>query len=113
MRHRRTGRAGSAWRFAWPAALLLVGFSFLVHRQHGTAAAVERAVAIHRMLGVVLIVAGGLRWLDVRRTANRLLALSWPLLLLVAAVLLLVYEEPEGAYHGEEPVHHAVPGPGR
>ena len=101
----RAGRlASSGWSLAWPAALIVVGVLFVVHEQHGTSEAVARATTIHRYLGAVLVLAGILSGLDVTRSRQvRWLAYAWGLMLLAAAVLLLAYREPPGAYHGTMP----------
>ena len=92
---------GTAWTLAWPAALAIVGVMFLVHQQHGTSEAIARATLVHRYLGTSLVLAGvlaGTHALRARRSGA--LGVAWPLALLVAAVLLIIYREPEGAYHG-------------
>lgn len=88
------------WHYAWPGVLVLIGGMFVFHAQHGSHEAVARAVRFHRLLGAVLIAAGLLAgshalW---RRLS---LAYLWPLVLLLAAVLLIVYREPEGAWELE------------
>ncbi|MBI3941782.1 MAG: hypothetical protein HY326_02115 [Chloroflexi bacterium] len=94
-----------AWEYIWPAALLFIGSLFLTHAQHGTGAAVVRAVRQHRMLGTTLIVAGLFRGMNIGLEAG-VFTLLWPIALLAAAVQFIVYREPEGAYevesgHGE------------
>jgi len=87
----------SAWAYVWPAALLIVGILFLTHAQHGTGAAVERAVWKHRWLGATLMGAGLLRFIEIIGGV----VLWWPLILLAAAVQLVLYREPAGAFEGE------------
>ena len=98
----RAGRVhGQAWMLAWPAALAIVGVMFLVHEQHGTSEAIARATMVHRYLGTSLVVAGVLAGTSaVRAQRGGVLGVAWALALLVAAVLLIIYREPEGAYHG-------------
>ena len=94
---------GRIWRLAWPAALLIVGGMFVVHQQHGTTDAVARATLLHRVLGSALIVAGLVAATNVLRPIHsRPLAMIWPLALLAASIMLLIYREPEGAYHGSQ-----------
>lgn len=101
-----------AWSLAWPMTLLLVGILFVVHRQHGTSAAVVRATLVHRWLGSVLIGAGVLAGLDAMRSRRGgLLGVGWAVMLLVASVLLMLYREPEGAYDGSMPQHERTKPP--
>lgn len=51
----------------------------------------------HRALGITLIVAGLLNLVEIVNGA-RFAAILWPGVLLIAAVQLLLYREPEGAY---------------
>ena len=98
---------GPAWRLAWPAAIAVVGILFLVHQQHGTSEAVARATLVHRYLGAVLVLAGVAAGLDAMRPRRGgVPGAVWPLALLTAAVLLIIYREPEGAYHGSMDVMH-------
>lgn len=86
-----------AW--AWPATTIIAGILFIVHTQHGTSEAVARATAVHRVLGSVLVLAGVMRGVSSVKQASRG---AWELAagtaLLAAAILLLVYREPPGAY---------------
>lgn len=56
-----------------------------------------KAVRQHRLLGGTVIAAGLLRAAELA-TAFEVLAVLWPLAALAAAVQLLLYREPEGAY---------------
>lgn len=91
--------ASPALDYAWPAAIILTGGLFLFHAQHGTSEAAARAVRQHRALGITLILAGLLNFIVILSEA-RLAAILWPVVLLIAAVQLLLYREPEGAYEG-------------
>ena len=86
--------------YVFPAAILLVGGLFVIHEQHGTSEAAAKAVGQHRILGVTAISAGLLRVIEIV-TGTGLLAILWPLALLTAAVQLILYCEPEGAYEAE------------
>jgi len=97
----RPGQAGLGW--VWPGALLLAGVLFITHAQHGTGEAVRKAVRRHRILGATLILAGLMAaavW-----ASNPALAALWPVVLLVAALQLLLYREPEGAYEAAHAGH--------
>lgn len=86
-----------ALAYVWPAAMLMIGVLFLTHPQHGTGEAVVRAVRQHRVLGSTAVIAGLLRAAEVV-TGTPLFAILWPLGLLAAAVQLILYREPEGAF---------------
>ena len=101
-------RARPAWdgpwlRFVWPAAVAGIGLSFLLHTQHGSGEAIATATKIHRGLAVVLLSAGVLAAGDAAvRRRRRWLSVSWPILLLVAAAMLIGYREPAGAYEVDD-----------
>lgn len=90
-------RANANWAYGWPVALLIVGGLFLTHAQHGTSAAAAKAVRRHRILGATIIVAGLLR-VAALAGGGIMFGVLWSLVLLVAAVQLFLYREPEGAY---------------
>lgn len=112
-RHRGSGDisppgASFLWA-AWPLVLMTVGILFLTHPQHGTSAAVERATLIHRVLGVLLIAAAGFRTAEqIGNSRARWLGRAWPLFLLAAGGLLLIYREPAGAYQPVAPENHSI-----
>lgn len=86
-----------ALNYVWPAAIILTGLLFLFHAQHGTSEAAARAVRQHRALGITLILAGSLSFVELLNGV-RFAAILWPIVLLLAAVQLLLYREPVGAY---------------
>jgi len=93
--------------YVWPAAIILTGSLFLFHAQHGTSEAAARALQQHRVLGSTLIAAGLLNLIETVNGA-RFAAILWPIVLIIAAVQLLLYREPEGAYEaGVEHGGHA------
>ena len=97
---------GRVWQLAWPATLVIVGLLFVIHQQHGTSDAIARAMFLHRVLGTTLAIAGAIAGANVLRSVpSRTLATVWPIGLLLASIMLLVYREPEGAYHGSQPEH--------
>jgi hypothetical protein len=88
------------WAYVWPGVMLLIGVLFLTHAQHGTGAAVAKALWQHRILGLTAIVAGLLRVAEVS-TGVSIFGILWPIVLLAAAAQLILYREPEGAYEAE------------
>jgi hypothetical protein len=103
----RAGRLRSRlWQLGMPAAAVTIGLLFALHAQHGTTEAVARAILIHRTLGTLLITTGMLRAFEVLTARHRRwLSTAWPLTLLAASVLLVVYREPEGAYETGRGTH--------
>lgn len=98
-----------AWRLVWPAAVALVGWLFIMHPQHGTSDAVGRATLVHRVLGSTLLITAALAAANALRVRTaRALAVAWPTFLLIAAILLVVYREPEGAYDATVPGHETM-----
>lgn len=93
----------------WPLALAIVGILFVTHPQHGTSAAVEQATLIHRVLGLLLIGAAIFRTAEKFGTMRtRWSGRAWPLFLLAAGGLLLIYREPAGAYQPAGAVNHST-----
>ncbi len=90
-------KSASAVDYVWPAALLVIGGLFLVHKQHGASQAAAKAVRLHRILGLTIIAASVLRGMEVISKIG-MFGILWPLALLVAAVQLILYREPEGAF---------------
>jgi hypothetical protein len=103
----RTGRLRSRlWQLGMPAAAVTIGLLFALHAQHGTTEAVARAMLIHRTLGTLLITTSVLRASEVLIARHRRwLSMAWPLTLLAASMLLLVYREPKGAYEAGRGTH--------
>lgn len=93
--------------YVWPVVIILTGGLFFFHAQHGTSEAAAKAVLQHRFLGSTLIVAGLLNLIEIIG-GSKFKAILWPIVLLIAAVQLLLYREPEGAYEvGAEHGGHA------
>lgn len=84
-------------QYVWPVALLIIGILFMTHTQHGRGEAVHQAALRHRALGVTIIIAGLVRLLEIILQSN-VLGLLWPIALLIAAVQLVIYREPKGAF---------------
>ncbi len=86
-------------RFIFPLVIGVIGIMFITHLQHGTSEAILRAVTIHKYLGTALVLAGVFKALEVIKKNNqRWLTFVWVFLLTIAAILLISYREPEGAY---------------
>lgn len=81
----------------FPLGLIVIGLLFIFHPQHGTDESVKLATFIHRVLGTVLI-AGGLFREASLFWKKQWLNYAWILFIFLAAVLLILYREPEGAY---------------
>lgn len=89
---------GFGWRFVFPVALATIGILFLTHPQHGTSEAIVQATLIHKYLGTILVLSGIFRGAEMLWQNRRWLAYPWLVFLIIAAVLLISYREPEGAY---------------
>lgn len=86
-------------KFVAPAAFVAIGLLFVFHTEYGTPEAIAESVLKHRYLGVVIAMAGLLKAADVLwRKRFKWLAFPWILLLFVAALMLITYREPPGAY---------------
>ena len=91
------------WRFVSPIALALIGAMFFIHTEYGTPEAVAEAARRHAYMGLVIALAGVFKAADVRwRRTFSWLALPWIAMLMIAALLLITYREPPGAYRTSE-----------
>ena len=93
---------------------MIVGIVLVFHTEYGTPEAVAEAARKHAYLGFVIILVGLLKAAEVLwRRRFKLLAFSWIALLLAAALMLISYREPEGAYRttpvSSEPGHFLAP----
>ncbi len=94
---------GFRWlQYGWPIALVVIGILFGVHTQQGSSEALAASIRYHRFLGGILA-AAGLARASVVLTGNfgGVLGLGWIVLAILAALLLLLYREPAGAYETE------------
>lgn len=92
------------WKFVAPIALIVIGILLLFHTEYGTPDAIAEAARKHAYMGFVIILAGVLKAADVHwRRKFSWLAFPWIAMLLIAALLLLSYREPAGAYRTEGP----------
>ena len=87
------------WRFVSPVALVLIGILLLFHTEYGTPEAIAEAARKHAILGLVIILAGLFKAAEVHwRSKFKWLAFPWIVLLFIAALMLITYREPAGAY---------------
>ncbi len=90
---------GKFWYFVWPGALLIIGYMFLTHPQHGTEEAQAYAVPFHTTLGSVLLITGLLKAAEVLWSQkHKWVTYGWILFLLITSIMLISYNEPEGLY---------------
>ena len=95
---------GGRWRFVWPAALLLLGAVFAAHTQYGTPEAVAWSRTWHLYAGGTIALAGVLKTAEALWGRKfRWLAFPWTVVLLIAALLLVTYREPAGAFRTSRP----------
>lgn len=96
---------GNLWHFVWPGVILIVGYMFLTHPQHGTAQARAYTVPFHTILGVVLVITGVLKSAEVIRSQRyKWITYGWILFLFIASVMLVTYKEPEGVYQKDSSI---------
>lgn len=89
----------AVWRFVSPVALVLIGMLLFFHTEYGTAEAIAEAARKHAILGLVIILAGLFKAAEVHwRSKVKWFAFPWIVLLFVAALMLITYREPPGAY---------------
>jgi len=87
------------WRFVWPTVLTVAGLMFIFHPQHGTAEALAFSQLFHRTLGMVLVLTGVLRGAEIVSVSKgKWFSFAWIVFLFIAAILLIIYIEPAGAY---------------
>ncbi|MBI3742377.1 MAG: hypothetical protein HY257_11580 [Chloroflexi bacterium] len=99
------GAAISTLAFVTPVAMMLIGWLFLAHAQHGTGAAQKRALWLHRVLGITILLAAILR-VGALVTRDEIYAILWSLVLFAAGIQLIVYREPAGAFEEMHGAHH-------
>ena len=87
-----------ALRYVWPLVLLIIGYMFITHPQQCTDEAAAKAVRDHRILGSIFLLAGMARGSAVLTNSDvPVFVFAWIILVLVAALELIFYSEPEGA----------------
>lgn len=109
----RTKKSRAAiWKFVAPIALATIGVLFFVHTEYGTPEAVTEAARKHDYMGSAILLGGLFKGADVLwRKRFAWLAFPWIAMLLVAAVLLMTYREPRGAYRKEATTRNCRFGP--
>ena len=86
-------------KFVAPAAFIAIGILLFVHTEYGTPEAVAESVRKHSYQGAVIVLAGMFKAAEVIwQRRFRWLAFAWIALLFIAALLLITYREPPGAY---------------
>lgn len=86
------GLESSAWALALPLGLVIAGLLFFFHAQHQAGVPVLLLVIQHRIMGVILTVAGVTKAVAEMSQAPALRA-GWLLLVLVLGLQLLLYTE--------------------
>ena len=87
------------WRFVAPVALTIIGLMFFVHTEYGTPEAIAEAARKHSYMGLAIALGGLFKAAAVLwQRIFRWLAFPWIAMLVIAALLLLTYREPAGAY---------------
>lgn len=101
----RTKKSRAAvWKFVSPMALAMIGVMFFVHTEYGTPDAIAEAARKHVYMGLAIFLAGLFKIAEILwRGRFGWLAFPWIAMLLVAALLLLTYREPAGAYRTTGP----------
>ena len=94
------------WQFIWPGVIIVVGFMFLFHPQHGTAQAMAYSVPYHHILGTILLLTGGFRTLNAIFKRNKFFSYAWLVFLLITSIMLIIYNEPEGVYQIDSMGHN-------
>lgn len=90
---------GNFWPFIWPGVLFIIGYMFLTHPQHGTTQSLVYTVPFHTTLGTILIITGVLKALELRWAKKyKWITYGWIIFLFAASIMLISYNEPEGAY---------------
>jgi len=100
---RKAVRPAIVWKFLGPVALAAIGVILIFHTEYGTPEAIAESEMKHGYLGLVIILAGLLKAADVLWCKRfKWLAYPWIVLLVVAALMLIAYREPDGAYRNTQ-----------
>lgn len=97
LKYRKNPDSHGYLQSAWPVILAAIGVMFILHPQHGTNEAMAKAHMFHQYLGFVFISAGVLKKVETK-SQKRWLKFAWIIPLAIAAIMLMSYREPEGAY---------------
>ena len=97
------------WRFVWPGVMLIIGLLFLTHPQHGSAQAIAYSKPFHTILGTTLLLTGVLKAAEVLWFVKyKLITYGWIIFLFIASIMLIIYNEPEGAYKIDSSVEQHI-----
>lgn len=97
---------GKFWRFIWPGTLAVIGYMFITHPQHGTEAARAYSLMFHTILGTMLLITGALKAIEVIwAKKHKWVTYGWILFLFITSIMLIIYNEPEGAYNTDSSQH--------
>lgn len=97
-------RPPALWKFLGPAALAAIGVILMLHTEYGTAEAIAESEMKHRYLGAIIVLAGLMKAADGLWSKKfKWLAFPWIALLVIAAIMLITYREPPGAYRSDAP----------
>lgn len=103
--HRARGARTKWFGLVAPSAFIIIGFLFFIHTEYGTPDAIAESVRKHRYFGLVIALAGLFKAAEVLwRRRFKWLAFPWIVLLFIAALLLITYREPPGAYRSFSPI---------
>lgn len=93
-------RGGKQWlSFVVPTVMFLIGAIFFFHQQLGAATSVIDSMNWHMFLGAMLILGAVFRGLDILFfEEQKWFFVIWVTAILIAIGMMVVYEEPEGAY---------------
>ncbi len=95
----------SFWYFLWPTVMFIIGYMFLTHPQHGTAQALAYTKPFHTVLGAVILLTGLLKIAEILwSTKYKVIKFGWIIFLFITSIMLIIYNEPEGAYQKEESI---------
>ena len=99
IRYLKGKNKNSSLRLVFPFMVIIIGLMFIAHPQHGIGESVIRAKIVHNYIGIMLISSGFFKVLEIfGRSTLRWLVFPWIIFLAAAAILLISYREPEGAY---------------
>jgi putative copper resistance protein D len=88
------GLAATRWRFAFPLLCVAGGALLLTHSHTAFAARWAFLIEVsHSAIGLLAVLMGVSRWLEVRRGVERRVAV-WPALMALIGLVLLFYREP-------------------
>ncbi len=97
------------WYFIWPGVMFVIGYMFLTHPQHGTVQALAYTKPFHTILGIVILLTGLLKVVEIHwSTKYKLIKFGWIMFLFITSIMLITYNEPEGAYKIDSSVEQHI-----